>query len=113
MAILQFPVLIGLGFNWVRRPMGSTSVQAHASGLEGRAGYWANPMYEWDLTFDVLRDFLINPTTYTNLTPIVSEIRRIEGFFMAMNGNLTPFLLLDPDDSHVTGQFLGTGDGAT
>jgi uncharacterized protein (TIGR02217 family) len=100
--------LPGLAFNVVRRPKGNTDVQPHVSGREVRLGYWTYPMYEWDLTYSVLRDFRPCPS-YT----IPSELKRLEGFFLAVQGSLTGFYFQDPDDDHVVGQALGTGDGTT
>ncbi len=98
------PTLVGLGYNWVRRPKGSTSVQRHVSAREGRSGYWAEPAYEWDLTFDVLRDF--------DRGAIPSELKRLQGFFLAAQGDLTGFPFDDTDDDRVTGQFVAVGNGS-
>lgn len=108
MTILVYPTLAGLAFNVVRRPKGNTAVQPHVSGREVRLGYWTYPMYEWDLTYSVLRDFEPCPG-FT----IPSELKRLEGFFLAMQGSLTAFYFLDPDDNEVTGQVIGTTDGAS
>jgi uncharacterized protein (TIGR02217 family) len=106
--ILYPPNLPGLAFNVVRRPKGNTAVQPHVSGREVRLGYWTYPLYEWDLTYSVLRDFLPCPNY-----PIFSELKRLEGFFLAMRGSLTPFFFNDPDDNHVGGQVIATTDGTT
>lgn len=102
----KFPELIGLGFNVVRRPKGSVSVQQHVSAQEVRVGYWANGLYEWDLTFDVLRDFLRNPGNYQAAAQIVSELRRLQGYFLYLQGSLINFAFRDPDDCKVVGQIL-------
>lgn len=102
---LIFPTLIGLGYNVVRRPKGSTSVQPHVSGFSYRAGYWTYPMYEWDLIFNVLRDFARNA--------IPSELKRLQGFFLTVQGSYIPFYFQDPDDFQVFGQAIGIGNGTT
>lgn len=104
-AFLQFPTsTLQLGYSVVRRvKAGSTSVQSHVSGREVRVGYWTLPLYEWDLTFEVLRDFPRGA--------VPSELRRLEGFFFATQGSLTGFTFDDPDDDVVTGQFVGVTDG--
>ncbi len=104
MPLAIFPTLQGLTWNVSRIPKGSTALQDHTSGRSSRFGYWANPMYEWDLTYDLLRDFPWLPG-------INSEMRRLQGFFLAMQGKRTGFLYRDPDDNQVTRQFVGTGNG--
>ena len=108
MSVAVYPTLVGLAYNVVRRPKGNTSVQPHVSGRETRLGYWTYPMYEWDLTYSVLRDFQPCPD-FT----ILSELKRLEGFYLAMQGSLTGFFYLDPDDNTVTGQFIATADGTS
>ena len=108
---LLYPELIGLGFNFTRRPKGSTSVQPHVSGREIRVGYWTYPLYEWDLTYEVLRDFERDPASYTDPSVIQSELKRLEGFFLAVQGSLTAFDFKDPDDNNVIGQTIATTDG--
>lgn len=105
---LLFPTFLGEGFNVVRRPKGSTGVQPHVSGRETRLGYWTFPMHEWDLTFNVLHDFKQWPTAPLQ---IPSELKRLEGFFMAMQGSLIPFYFMDPDDNAVLATQIGMGDG--
>ena len=104
---LLFPAFAGLSYNVVRRPKaGSTYVQTHPSGREVRIGYWPVPLYEWDLTFNVLHDFQQWPTSL-----IVLELKRLQGFYLAMRASLIPFYFLDPDDSTVVGQQIGVGNG--
>jgi uncharacterized protein (TIGR02217 family) len=103
-----FPTFDGYSFNAVRRPMWSTELQTHQSGREVRFNYWDTPLYEWDLTFSVLHDF-----QYGFPTVIPSELRRLAGFFGAVQGSLLSFLYLDPDDNMVLGQPIGIGDGTT
>jgi uncharacterized protein (TIGR02217 family) len=105
---LIFPTLMGLGFNVVKRPKGSVEKQASVSGFETRIGYWSYPMYEWDLTFDFLRDFQRCPTGPQS---IISELKLLMGFYVAMSGSLTAFYYDDPDDNTMVGQPLGTADG--
>ncbi len=120
MATLFFPTLLGLGFNFVRRPKGSTTVQEHTTGRESRLGHWAVPLYEWELTFDVLQDSVRNPGLYPSFITLVSnpeaiinsELRRLQGFYLRTQGPLIPFYFLDPTDASVVGQFIATADGS-
>jgi len=102
-----YPIdLPGLTWNLIRRPKaGSTSVQSHVSGREVRVGYWAQPMWEWEFTYDLLRDF--------PWAAIQSEMRRLQGFFLAAQGSRLPFYLQDPDDTHIIGQAIAIADGVT
>jgi uncharacterized protein (TIGR02217 family) len=104
----HYPELIGLAFSVVRRPKGSTEVQPHVSGREVRLGYWTYPLYEWDLTYSILRDFQPCPSSL-----IQSELKRLQGFFLYVRGSLVNFAFRDPDDYQVTGQALSpTANGA-
>ncbi len=100
-----YPELQGLTFDVVRRPMWSTGQEIHPSGRQTRIGYYQDlgPIYEWDLRYDVLRDFPFNA--------INSELKRLEGFFLKQQGRLTGFLFRDPDDCRVTAQPLGLTSG--
>ena len=97
-----FPALIGLGYSVIKRPIFYNASARSGSGWLVRVSYAAAPTWEWDLTFDVLRD--------PNAT---SDLRKLLGFYLARNGDLIPFLFLDPDDNSVTAQNVGTGDGTT
>ncbi len=97
------PSLLGLGYSVVRRSKGSTSIQEHVSGREVRVGYWTYPMYEWELTFNVLRDF--------ERGAVPSELKRLQGHFLAAQGSLSGFTFDDKDDNSVTNQFIGVTDG--
>jgi uncharacterized protein (TIGR02217 family) len=51
-------------------------------------------------------EFLRSSTTY-------AEFQTLLGFFLQRKGSFDSFLLNDPDDSSVTDQALGTGNGST
>lgn len=101
-----FPSLIGLGWSVFRTSMWSTLRQQSASGKRMALGLWSSPIYQWDLSFDVLRSGLIMGVTYT-------EQQQVLGFYNARQGRLDTFLYTDADDNSVTGQALGTGNGVT
>jgi uncharacterized protein (TIGR02217 family) len=102
-----YPALGGLTYSVIKRPKFSTGAGVAGSGKEVRVGYWANPQWEWDLTYEVLNDNGVpNGTTE-------SDIKTLVGFFLLASASLWPFYFLDPDDYQVTGQALGTGDGVT
>lgn len=101
-----FPTLIGLTYNVVKRPKFSTGVGVGTSGAEVRVGYWATPLWEWDLIFDYL------PDTADRSGTTASDLKTLMGFYCSVFGGLLGFFFDDPDDDYVKGQNLGTGDGA-
>ncbi len=122
MAAIFFPTLIGLGFNFIRRPKGSTIIQENTTGREARVGYWSMPLYEWELTYDILGDSPRTPALYPNITlqgnpppsaTIESELRRLQGFYLAMQGPLLPFYFIDPEDNFVFDQAIAIADGTS
>jgi uncharacterized protein (TIGR02217 family) len=101
-----FPVLPGLSYSVIKRPRHFTGIAASASGREVRVAYSLYPLWEWDLTFDYLPD----KVTAAAATP--SDLKQLLGFFLSNSGAMHGFNFRDPDDCSVTGQIIGTGDGA-
>jgi uncharacterized protein (TIGR02217 family) len=106
MSTAVFPTFAGLGWDVVRTPIWDTTIQENASGKEVRIANQTYPRYLWDLTFDVLRQGVVHGVAY-------SEMSQLLGFYNARQGQFDTFLYTDPDDNSVTGQGIGTGDGAT
>ena len=79
---LTFPVLKASGFN--------TIVQDASNLMDTRIPQTRNPRWNWELTFDVLRD---------STTP--SEYRQLQGFILALQGQAGDFLYDDPTDDSV------------
>ncbi len=79
-------------------------MEEHISGRSTRIGYWADPLYEWELTYEFLRDFPWLPG-------INSEMRRLQGFYNQMQGKRFGFLFIDPSDNQVINQFVGITSG--
>lgn len=97
-----FPTLAGIGWGYRRSPMFDTRIQKSVSGKELRTAYMAYPLWKYTLTYEVLRDDTVN-----------NELKTLAGFFLARQGQYDSFLFTDPDDSSVTAQSFGTGDGTT
>lgn len=104
-----FPSLIGLGWNVVREVQwggkatgGGTIVQENVSGKEVRVARRIIPRRQYTLSYDILRSDNVN-----------LELQQLEQFFNNRSGMFDSFLFSDPDDSSVTGQSIGTGDGTT
>ncbi|HEY3778772.1 MAG TPA: DUF2460 domain-containing protein [Rhizomicrobium sp.] len=107
MPILAYPRnLPGLAYSKIRRPKHSVSVQTHQSGGEVRMSYWAEPLWEWDLTYEVLRDGQRNGCAY-------DELKQIEGLFLASTGSLSGFAFYDDDDHSAVQSGIGMSDGTT
>jgi hypothetical protein len=98
--------LPGLAYSKVRRPKHNVSVQTHQSGGEVRMSYWSEPLWEWDLTYEVLRDGFRMGRAW-------NELKQIEGLFLASTGSLSPFQFHDDDDHRVTRTLVGSSDGST
>jgi hypothetical protein len=79
----------GLGHNIVPRPKGSTEVETHTSGREVLIGYWTYPLYEWNLTFSVLRNFQACPPPPGIAPGIASELKCLKGYFLWLSASLT------------------------
>lgn len=97
-----YPSLMGLSFDVVWTPEFMTVVNRAASGKETSIRFWNTPIRNYQLTYDILRFDLTN-----------AELQNLLGFFNSVYARGNVFLFTDPDDYTVTGQSLGTGDGAT
>jgi len=107
MSYLAYPRnLPGLAYSKVRRPKHSVSVQTHQSGGEVRMSYWSEPLWEWDLTYEVLRDGFRMGRAFDELT-------QIEGCFLACTGSLLGMQFYDDDDHSAFRAAVGTSDGIT
>src|SRR5215469_11671852 len=107
MSTQVFPSLLGLGWSIKRKALWKTTAQENVSGKEVRIAYWSSPRYEWELTFEFLRQGTVNGQA-------ASDFAGLMGFFNLRQGMFDSFLYADPDDNATpTDQLIGTGDGAT
>ena len=97
-----FPTLTTLAWSTHLRPKFSTLIAGHVSGRETRAQRTANPYFDLELTYEVLRS-----------AAAYEELQAIAGFFAQASGADEPFWVAPPGLSTITGQPIGTGDGAT
>ena len=102
-----FPQLAGQGWSVHKRPSFSTRVAGHVSGREVRSAYYAQTLYEFELTFDALAA----NAGYGGVG--ASSLQTLLGFYLACQGRLGTFLYVDPTDCNAKAQTIGTGDGAT
>jgi hypothetical protein len=98
---LIFPTIPSQGWSVFKIPNWNTITQTSASGKEVRAGLWANPTWDWKLTWEILKD--------GNGPP--SDVRTFLDWFTARRGGFDSFLFTDPTDNTLTGQLLGYGNG--
>lgn len=87
-----------LKYNVVKTPEFSTIVQRAVSAAEVRLPNWQNPIWHWELTYEVLRD------QADNISPglTATDLRTLMGFYMARQGKFDSFLYSDPNDNTVT-----------
>jgi uncharacterized protein (TIGR02217 family) len=96
-----FPVMPGLTWDITREPIWSTTVKTAVSGREYRTANWSYPHYHYKMVYSVLRQ-----------QGAYAEMAQLAGFFNARQGSYDSFLFTDPDDSSVTAQAIGVGDGS-
>jgi Conserved hypothetical protein 2217 (DUF2460) len=103
----SFPVLAGQAWPVHKKPTFSTRVALHVSGREVRAPFYAQTLYEFELTFDGLASNAAYPGLGTN------SLQSLMGLYLQVQGQFGTFLYTDPTDNAVTGQAIATGDGST
>ena len=104
-----FPALAGEGWSVHKKPTFSTIVASHVSGREVRDALYANPIWQFELTFEGL-DGTANGQ-YGGLG--ASSLQSLMGLFLQCQGQYGSFLYYDPTDYSVSAQAFGTGDGTT
>ena len=102
MALDVFPKLRGLTWTVTKTPTFPTIVQTSPSFVETRISQAMNPVWDWTLVFDYLKDSatdMLPGQTYTDL-------RTLMGFFLSMRGRAKAFLL---DDDNTLGRDNSVG----
>ena len=102
MTIPVFPSLPGLAFPVDRTPNSATVLQKSSSGKKSALQLYSFPEYQYTLDIELLRQF----SSHT-------EFDTFLGFINSLGGQGNVFYFTDPDDSSVTDQPNGTGDGST
>lgn len=82
--------LPGLAFNVKKAPSFSTRVAGNTSGREVRNSFWDDPRWDFNLTYELLRDYPVHQ--------VESELKKIAGFFMQRRGKFEAWLFRDTDD---------------
>jgi uncharacterized protein (TIGR02217 family) len=102
MSNLVFPSLPGLKWNQTKVPLFSTRTQMATSGRSFRTAFYQYPLYQYDLSYEILRDDVAH-----------NELRTLMGFYLSRQGAFDSFLYIEPSDNIITGQAIGVGNGVT
>lgn len=105
-----FPTDIFPGFSVHKKPTFSSIVQTSVSGREVSSARQAYPLWEFELTFELLREQTQNQQLDLNWAPY-KEFQQGVGFFIVAKGQANDFLFDDPSDDSRTSQAIGIGDG--
>jgi hypothetical protein len=91
----------GLTQQVVKTPEDAVILQPSPSGVETRILQTQNPLWHWQLTYDVIFNDLSNAVYLP-----VSELQYLMGFFCARGSQFDSFLFDDPEDDSVVNQAL-------
>ncbi len=98
-----FPMLPGQSITLGKAPRWSTKVKRAASGRERRTALWPYPLWQFELSYEVVRH-----------RPSNDELAAMWMFFNTIQGQYQPWLFLDPSDyQQANAQLFGIGDGST
>lgn len=95
-----YPILAGQNFINNKKPMWSTGITESVSGREKRRAQWSYPRWEFELSYDLLRN---NPTD--------NELNTLLAFFNSKKGQYQDFLFYDPEDHTIATQTGSVGNG--
>lgn len=102
MATAVFPTLKGLTWSVHRKPMFKTKVAEHVSGHEVRASFMEYPVWEFNLSYEFMRN-----------TDPADDLETMMGFFLERQGKWDEWLFRDPEFYEVTEQQFAVADGGT
>ena len=107
------PVLPNLnGFDVKKTPTYDSLVAQSVSGRELSSPRQAYPLWEFDLTYEILRDPTQNQNPYAQYTGQI-EFQQILDMFLACSGQFGRFFFNDLSDNSRSAQFIGISDGTT
>lgn len=108
-----FPVL-PVGFSTFMKLTAANEVEISVSGYEVRSPSQVYPLWEFNLTFEVLREQTLNAIKNTNsLNKGFNEFDELVGLFLATRGQYGRFYFDCPEDDSRLGQAIALGDGVT
>lgn len=100
MSDLIFPQTSGLDITRTKTPEWKTITHRAVSGKETRTSLMSYPLWNFSLSYNLLRDDLTN------------ELENLIGFYNNVKGSFDTFLYLDPYDNVVNNQNFAAGDGS-
>lgn len=105
------PVFPALTMGWSVRKMPTTATLQATSvqGIERRATRQAYPLWEFEVTFEVLREETQNNPVYAPTSPH-TEFAQISGLFLACLGAYGEFYFEDLDDNSRSSVPIGGGN---
>lgn len=104
--------LIYKGFSIHKKPTFASLVQTPPSGREVTGAQQIYPLWEFELTYEVLRDQSQNTAKFAPTLGFI-EFQTLSSFWLSRNGQYGSFYYQDIDDYSRLGQEIATGDGAT
>lgn len=111
--MLNLPTLPKLnGFSVHKKPTFASLVSTPPSGREVTNFQQAVPLWEFELTYEVLRERTQNQIPWGPFSAF-DELQQISQVFLACGGQYGWFYYDDPTDDSRQNQNLGTGDGTT
>jgi hypothetical protein len=87
----------GLAFTVTKTPQFSNILQSSASLAEVTIAQTANPVWAWQLVYEVLFNDARSTAGFSPYT----DLQELMGFFLKQQGRFSNFLYLDPDDNAV------------
>jgi uncharacterized protein (TIGR02217 family) len=102
----------GVAWSVSKAPTMQTRIQRSVSGRELRALDYPAPLWQFQLTFNLLRDQW-DTRGSEGLGSGFDELRTLFALYLACYGAYGTFLFSDPTDNQRTGQYLGTGNSST
>lgn len=103
MSNLIFPPTLRYAYSLFKIPTWATRTQRAVSGRELTQTDYSNPIWNFKLNFEVLRDRTIGSLS--------SEIWKLVDFYQQVQGGYDTWLYTDPNDNTTTDSSLGVGDG--
>lgn len=95
MSDLVFPTLPGLTWDQQKVPIFKTLSHRAISGSEKRLSFYQYPLYQYNLSFNLLRD-----------AAAYNELKTLLGFYLSRYGSWDDFLYLDPSDNLAVNETL-------
>jgi hypothetical protein len=108
------PVLPNLnGFSVKKKPIFATGMFEFMPGKELQVAQQAFPLWEFELTYEVLRTTTNNQIQDGYFDQYSTQYESMLVVFLQSLGQANDFLFNDLSDNSRTGQFIATGDGVT